>query len=360
MPLSKCLLIGDAGRQLYVCELRHLHSRAEADACLRPRLDVRPIELPFAQRHATERWLHLSINVPPASAERRDATADAHVIACTGQRLVILRYDVAQSRFNPVCALDTARPVTCVLYTAYATALVASDKFFEIDLRTFQAEEFLDESDASCAEARLRGRPVAVFRVNGQEFLLCFAEFGVFVDTYGDRSRPENVTWAAAAATPERFVYREPLLFVAYRGGGGGVEVLRINKSYKSDVGQPSVLRARLMHETGTTTTKAATDEMSPPPQLVGASGEHAAFVLRSVQGTTGGQVGTELVCVDGIRALRQRVQVVSTSTETLLSSVFGDGGATATAKGDADDGCSTDTLSTIPDAEGDDFRFMY
>lgn len=318
VPLSKCLFIGDNGKQLFVTELRHLHSRAEATACLRPKLDVKTIELPFANRVPTERWHHVSINVPPANS--RDGS-DAHVIACTASRLVILRYDVAHSRFNPVCALDTARPVTCVLYTTYATAIVSSDKFFEIDLKTFQAEEFLDESDSSCSEARNECRPHSVFKVNSQEFLLCFAEFGVFVDTYGDRSRPDNVSWSS---TPVAFVYREPLLFVAYRSA---VDVLRINKSYSSDVSAKLMRSSVAMAE----------------PRLVGDSGAHGAFVLRSACGSAGGQVGGELLTLDGIRSLKT-AQMASNSTETLLSSVAG-GGAGGRAG-------STETLSTIRDSE--------
>lgn len=313
VPLSKCLFIGDSGKQLFVTELRHLHSRAEATACLRPKLDVKIIELPFANRVPSERWHHVSINVPPANS--RDGS-DAHVIACTASRLVILRYDAAHSRFNPVCALDTARPVTCVLYTAYATAIVSSDKFFEIDLKTFQAEEFLDESDASCEEARTVCRPHSVFKVNSQEFLLCFAEFGVFVDTYGDRSRPDNVSWASQ---PVAFVYREPLLFVGYRSA---VDVLRINKSYSSDVAATVMRSSLAMVE----------------PRLVGASGAHGAFVLRSLCGPTGGEMGCELLALDGIRSLKT-TQLASNSTETLLSSVAG-GGRVG----------STETLSTIRD----------
>lgn len=324
--LSKCLLIGDSGRQLYVTELRHLQSRAQAATCLRPKLDVQTIDIPFANRQTTERWHHISIYTPPglstSSSNTSANTLDAHVIACNSSRLVILRFDSALGRFKAVCALDTARPVSGVLFTRHS-AIVASDKFFEIDLKSFQGEEFLDESDGTCIEARTVCRPHSVFQVNSQEFLLCFVEFGVFVDTFGNRSRPENVSWASE---PIGFVYRDPLLFVSYRNM---VEVVRINKSYRNYVEQRG------------SCPKAATVRSYitlVEPRLVGESGAHGAYVLAQMTGTTGGNVGGELLLVNGIRSLKT---TASNSTETLLSSV-------------ADICGSVETLSTIQN-DGDE-----
>lgn len=325
--LAKCLLICDGGRQLCVTELRHLQSRAQAATCLRPKLDVQTIDVPFVNRQTTtERWHHVSIYTPPStnttgstSSSSSSAPLDAHVIACNSSRLVILRFDSSLGRFKAVCALDTARPVSGVLFTRHS-AIVASDKFFEIDLKSFQGEEFLDESDGTCIEARTVCRPHSVFQVNSQELLLCFAEFGVFVDTFGNRSRPENVSWASE---PTAFVFRDPLLFVSYRNM---VEVVRINKSYRNYVEQRSA-------DGGAKATTVRSYITLAEPQLVGDSGAHGAYVLAQVTGTTGGSRGGELLLVNGIRSLKT---TASNSTETLLSSVA--------------DGCggSVDTLSTI------------
>lgn len=309
--LYKCIIIADQGKQLYMCDLRHLQSRAQSSACLKPKLDSTPLDLPFANRVLSERWHYVSISGPQSGGT---VQSDGHAIACTSSRLVILRFDIAHNRIKPVCALDTAKPVTCVLFTAHS-AIVSSDKFFEIDLQSFQAEEFLDESDISCIEARTVCHPRSVFKINSQEFLLCFAEFGLFVDNYGDRSRPENLNWANP---PSGFVYRDPLLFVTYRNM---VEVIRINKSYTNEVEQRQ--RRSVADEKGDMVP--ATGEIRAyitmnEPRLVGDSGNYGAFVLTSSLGIGGGCVGDELFAVNGIRSLKT---AASNSTETLLSSAM-------------------------------------
>lgn len=308
---------------MYQCDLRHLQSRAQSSACLKPKLEATPLDLPFANRVLTERWHYVAISGPQSTGNTQ---TDGHAIACTSSRIVILRFDIAHNRVKPVCALDTAKPVTCVLFTAHS-AIVSSDKFFEIDLQSFQAEEFLDESDASCIEARTVCHPRSVFKINSQEFLLCFAEFGLFVDNYGDRSRPDNLNWSNATSG---FVYRDPLLFVSYRNA---VEVIRINKSYSNEVEQRT--RRSVANDQGEMV--AATGEIRAciamhEPRLVGDSSAYGAFVLARSVGSSGGSVGDDLLAVNGIRALKT---TASNSTETLLSSVMsrttGDRGSSET-----------------------------
>lgn len=326
--LSKCIIIADQGKQLYLCDLRHLQSRAQSSACLKPKLDATPLDLPFANRVLTERWHYVGISAPLSGGTT--VHSDGHAIACTSSRLVILRFDVAHNRVKPVCALDTAKPVTCVLFTAHS-AIVSSDKFFEIDLQSFQAEEFLDESDITCIEARTVCHPRSVFKINSQEFLLCFAEFGLFVDNYGDRSRPENLNWANP---PTGFMYRDPLLFVSYRSM---VEVVRINKSYTNEVEQRR--RRSVADENGVfvaPTSEVRSYITMDEPRLAGESGAHGAYVLSRSVGSGGGCVGDELILVNGISSLKT---TASNSTETLLSS------AMSRATGDVG---SSDTISTI------------
>lgn len=299
LELSKCVLIGGQGENLYLCDLRHLQSRSQASACLKPKLDTTIIDLPFANRVSTERWHYVVMNGSTGSVSN-----GAHIIACTASRLVILRFDIGQNRIKPMCALDTAKPVTCILFTEHS-AIVASDKFFEIDLQTFQAEEFLDESDMSSIEARTSCRPMAVFNINSQEFLLCFLEFGIFVDNYGDRSRPDNVNWANP---PTGFVYRDPLLFITYRNM---VEVVRINKSYTAECERTLVAAQEAGNEVRSFITV-------NEPRFCGESGKLGVFVLVKEMGSSGGESGEELVLVDGMKSLKS---FISNSLETLLSS---------------------------------------
>lgn len=312
--MAKCILVGDQGRHLFLVDLRHLQSRAQASAHLKPKLDYTTLELPFANRVSTERWHYVVMNGVGACGGGVNGAStkgsDAHIIACTSSRIVILRFDIGQNRVKPVCALDTAKPVTCILFTAHS-AIVASDKFFEIDLQTLQAEELLDESDMSSIEARTACHPMALFKINSQEFLLCFEEFGIFVDTYGDRSRPDNVNWANP---PTGFIYRDPLLFVSYRNM---IEVVRINKSYTNEQKQRRQLDMMMDDEVAATNETRSFITLNSP-KLMSDSGQLGVFVLTKALGSGGGECGVELVAIDGVKSLKS---FMSNSLETLLSS---------------------------------------
>ncbi|XP_041769645.1 citron rho-interacting kinase [Anopheles merus] len=223
--IPKAILIGSEGEYLYQCDLRHLQSRAQASACLQPKLESFVLDLSIANRTHSEPW-HIvrMMEDIPAGGKLSDAIA----IAATSSRIVILKFDGQAGRFKPVRGLDTILPVSTVLFTK-DTAIVGSDKFFEIDLRTYAAEEFLDMSDKTLADMR-NCAPLAAFRINSQEFLLCYREVGIFVDDSGWRSRPDNLNWLQ---DPVEFYYRESCLFVAH---ADCVQVMYISKSYTKEL----------------------------------------------------------------------------------------------------------------------------
>uniref|UniRef100_A0A182PIK0 non-specific serine/threonine protein kinase n=1 Tax=Anopheles epiroticus TaxID=199890 RepID=A0A182PIK0_9DIPT len=223
--IPKAILIGSEGEYLYQCDLRHLQSRAQASACLQPKLESFVLDLSIANRTHSEPW-HIvrMMEDIPAGGKLSDAIA----IAATSSRIVILKFDGQAGRFKPVRGLDTILPVSTVLFTK-DTAIVGSDKFFEIDLRTYAAEEFLDMSDKTLGDIR-NCAPLAAFRINSQEFLLCYREVGIFVDDSGWRSRPDNLNWLQ---DPVEFHYRESCLFVAH---ADCVQVMYISKSYTKEL----------------------------------------------------------------------------------------------------------------------------
>lgn len=293
--VSKCILIGSKGETLNQCDTRHLFNRAQASQNLKPKLDITPLEITFANRMATERWHYATIH------GCKDKPSESLLIACTSARIVIMRFDITLDRFKPVCALDTAAPVTSILFTQHS-AIVCSDKFFEIDLTSLVPEEFLNESDPGIAATK-NCKPMAAFRINKQEFLLCFEEFGMFVDEYGSRSRPNDVNWANR---PNGFSYREPLLYVSY---SNMVQVIRINKSFSKE------------SETRRKIDEGILDEVRVflhfnEPKLVGDCDQLGAFVLAKPELNDNGQ---HLIHVDGVSALKSQT---SNSLETLVSSM--------------------------------------
>ncbi|KAL9906405.1 citron rho-interacting kinase sticky isoform 1-T1 [Glossina fuscipes fuscipes] len=221
-PLAKAILVSSHGESLYQCDLRHLQSRSQANACLKPALEASILDLSFDNRGTAEKWQLIQVS------EETEQPLDTVAIAATSSRIVILKYDVKQQKFKPVQALDTATSVSSILFTRH-TAIVSSDKFFEIDLSTYGAEEFVDIADQSLSHSSTC-QPVVALRISKQEFLLCFMECGVFVDEYGCRSRPYDINWGY---TPTGFLYRAPFLYVAHFQS---VQIMRVHRSYSKEM----------------------------------------------------------------------------------------------------------------------------
>lgn len=298
-PLAKAIMVGSQGESLYQCDLRHLQSRCQSIACLNPALEASVLELPFANRTSSEKWQLVQIS------QESEQPLDTVAIAATSSRIVILKYDIKQQKFKPVRALDTATAVTSIFYTRH-TAIVTSDKFFEIDLSTYGAEEFIDVSDKSLSHTR-NYTPVSALRISKQEFLLCFMENGVFVDEYGCRSRPYDLNWEY---TPCGFLYRAPFLYVAHFQS---IQIIRLHRSYTQEMASIPPKDA-----------DADTDDYKLPhlkrsylpfymPSILSESGKIDAFIL-ATQKNTGTQ---EIHVLHALQAFRQQH---SDSLETISS----------------------------------------
>ncbi|KAH8379214.1 hypothetical protein KR009_003706 [Drosophila setifemur] len=221
--LAKAIMVGTVGEKLYQCDYRQLESRCQSSSgCHKPVLETSAIELPFANRTASEKWKLVLI-----SNEAENAL-DSVAIAATSTRIVILKYDLKLHMFKPVRAMDTATTVTSIFFTRHS-AIVSSDKFYEIDLDNYAAEEFVDLADKTM-QSTAKCQPVTAVRVSRQEYLLCFAECGVFVDEFGCRSRPYDLNWVYA---PTGFVYREPFLFIAHYQS---VQIVRLHRSFSKEL----------------------------------------------------------------------------------------------------------------------------
>jgi len=186
---------------------------------LEPKLNIQPIDLSIANRCGDEKWHMVELL---GTSEHLNA---AIAIAATHSRMVILKYDAKMGRFKPVRSLDTVTAIKSILFTQHS-AIVACDKFFEIDLKSYVAEEFLDMSDQSLRPTK-HCQPMNVFRINSIEFLMCFRDYGVFVDQYGLRARQENLEWIHE---PKEFFFKNFLLFIIH---DEMVQILRINNSTK-------------------------------------------------------------------------------------------------------------------------------
>ncbi|XP_056887757.1 citron Rho-interacting kinase isoform X3 [Takifugu flavidus] len=151
------------------------------------------------------------------------------ICAAMPNKITILRYNDNLNKYCIRKEIETLEPCSCIHLTSYSV-IIGTNKFYEIEMKQFVLEEFLDKNDLSLASAvfaaSIHSFPIAIMQVASvmqkEEFLLCFHEFGVFVDAYGRRSRTEDIKWSRL---PLSFAYREPYLFITYFNSLDVIEV---------------------------------------------------------------------------------------------------------------------------------------
>ncbi|KAK9874246.1 hypothetical protein WA026_002601 [Henosepilachna vigintioctopunctata] len=174
-----------------------------------------------------------------------------HKMFCvaTPKHLIIMGYNEKEDEFLPLRILDTAEPTGTVLFTEHSI-IVGADKFFEIDIETFVAEEFLDTSNAKLQQVlkcyKMKSYPLSVVEVsdNPREYLVSFNEFSIFVDEYGSPSRKKEWT---SKHFPIGVIYVKPYLYVVEFFT---VEIRRITvdtcSSEQEEEHEPDVSRIKL------------------------------------------------------------------------------------------------------------------
>ncbi|XP_055077642.1 citron rho-interacting kinase [Periophthalmus magnuspinnatus] len=151
------------------------------------------------------------------------------ICAATANKITILRHNESLNKFCIRKEMETSEPCSCIHFTGYSI-IIGTNKFYEIEMNQYVLEEFLDKNDVTLASAVFAASshsfPISIIQVTTapqkDEYLLCFHEFGVFVDAYGRRSRTDDIKWSRL---PLSFAYREPYLFVTYFNSLDVIEV---------------------------------------------------------------------------------------------------------------------------------------
>uniref|UniRef100_A0A8C7BFZ0 Citron Rho-interacting kinase n=1 Tax=Neovison vison TaxID=452646 RepID=A0A8C7BFZ0_NEOVI len=140
------------------------------------------------------------------------------ICAAMPSKVVILRYNENLSKYCIRKEIETSEPCSCIHFTNYSI-LVGTNKFYEIDMKQYTLEVYgvIDTAASDWADAP------------GMQLL---TEFGVFVDSYGRRSRTDDLKWSRL---PLAFAYREPYLFVTHFNS---LEVIEIQA--RSSLGTPA------------------------------------------------------------------------------------------------------------------------
>ncbi|XP_012254353.2 citron Rho-interacting kinase [Athalia rosae] len=218
--LGLALMIAGEDRQLVACELRQLKSNALAAECSRPAISITPILTDSDSCHLYQ-------------------LRGTLLCAATASHVVLLKWTVQEDGGNFVVLREfaTTEPCSCALFTRNLL-IVGCNNFFQIDLDDYNINEFPDQVDSSLraalqSAARVGSFPVAVLDVSSTsqsvELLLCYNEFGVFVDERGRRTRTIDPTWSHL---PFGFAYRKPYLFIIHFSS---VEIVKLTgESYRS------------------------------------------------------------------------------------------------------------------------------
>uniref|UniRef100_A0A8C7HDW8 non-specific serine/threonine protein kinase n=1 Tax=Oncorhynchus kisutch TaxID=8019 RepID=A0A8C7HDW8_ONCKI len=149
------------------------------------------------------------------------------ICAAMPNKITILRYNDSLNKFCIRKEIETSEPCSCIHFTGYS--IIIGYNMFKVHCY-LGITRFLDKNDVTLASAIFAASshsfPISIIQVTQapqkDEYLLCFHEFGVFVDAYGRRSRSEDIKWSRL---PLSFAYREPYLFVTYFNSLDVIEV---------------------------------------------------------------------------------------------------------------------------------------
>ena len=218
--LSIALMIAGENRQLVSCCLRQLKSNAVAAECSRPAINTKPVLTGTDSCHLYQLQGDM-------------------LCAATATHIILLKWYTEEDsgEFVGVRELETTEPCSCAIFTQHVL-IVGCNKFFQIELTNYCADEFPEEDDSSVKAAlsgvaKLGIFPVCVLNVSlvpGKvELLLCYNEFGMFVNENGERTRSVEPMWNHL---PFAFAFRKPYLFIIHFSS---VEIVKLDRdSYTS------------------------------------------------------------------------------------------------------------------------------
>lgn len=200
---NMALMIVDINRILIKCDLQHLKDVSQCAPFTQPKINFSNVNINNLS----------GFHIFQTSNYNKQLTLGI----ATSKQIVVLIYDLNCQDFKPLRILDTAEPTSCMRFTEHSL-IIGADKFFEVDLNTFEADEFLDVSDHKLSHAimcsSIKSFPLAIMQIskNPLEYLVCFKEFATFVDEYGRSSREYDLKWNHL---PLAFYYHAPYLYIA-------------------------------------------------------------------------------------------------------------------------------------------------
>uniref|UniRef100_A0A673LBZ4 non-specific serine/threonine protein kinase n=1 Tax=Sinocyclocheilus rhinocerous TaxID=307959 RepID=A0A673LBZ4_9TELE len=149
------------------------------------------------------------------------------ICAAMPNKITILRFNDTLNKFCIRKEIETSEPCSCIHFTGYSI-IIGTNKFYEIEMKQYVLEgEMIHTHTHSLTHTHTHSLTHYLLCFHESVFHWCvcvslFAEFGVFVDAYGRRSRSDDIKWSRL---PLSFAYREPYLFVTYFNSLDVIEV---------------------------------------------------------------------------------------------------------------------------------------
>lgn len=213
------------GRALFVCgsTLAHcgllaLGSALRRAASLQPAVQLAAVRLPDS--------------TPPhiIKALVGDTTDSPCVTVACGRRVFLLRFEASSSEFKVSRSLTIDRVPSSLLLTS-KYLFIAGEKPLKLNLPSGALEAFAIDEPTVAAAAKKHSPPKAflLIRSNPIEILICYAEYGVFVDEHGKRTRNDDPKWSSVVRSWE---YVKPFLYVI---GDDKITIVYLNdEAYRS------------------------------------------------------------------------------------------------------------------------------
>ncbi|KAJ1370454.1 hypothetical protein KIN20_032178 [Parelaphostrongylus tenuis] len=138
-----------------------------------------------------------------------------YLFAASSTKINVLKYNAARDVFIAHQTIETSEPAVCLQSTSRGVYF-GSDSFYLVQLGQGEL------NPVRLADSTITDYPVALLPLQEDEVLLAYQNYGIFVNSRGERTRKKTVEWEQM---PMEFVYTAPYLYVVHYDS---IEIMRI------------------------------------------------------------------------------------------------------------------------------------
>ncbi|KAK5974571.1 hypothetical protein GCK32_013064 [Trichostrongylus colubriformis] len=138
-----------------------------------------------------------------------------YLCAASSAKIHILKYNAARDVFTGHQVIETREPAMCMLSTSKGF-FFGADSFYFVQLSRNQSEP------VRLVESSVADYPIALLQIREDEILLAYQNYGIFVNSRGERTRNQMVEWEHM---PMEFVFTAPYLYVVHYDS---IEILQV------------------------------------------------------------------------------------------------------------------------------------